>query len=124
MTAVGALSRKQSASAQASVSRPDIAQACGPIGVGGRQLSVDVAEAIGRGPGSCGTARTVMRRFLGTHPGPYSVTNNNDAGMVRFSGRRYDCYVSRPDGEGWDYHCMWSSGNGDQYIDYAAGRRF
>jgi hypothetical protein len=101
--------------------RPPIAKACAAIRAGGRRLRVDITETIGRGPGSCGTARTVMRRFLRRHPTPYSGPNSS---QVRFRGRKYGCYVSRPDGEGWDYHCSWSSTSGGEFVDYGAGRRF
>lgn len=59
----------------------------------------------------CGTAREVMRRFIRTSP---EVMEN---GKIRYRGRKYDCYRSRPDGEGWEYHCGWSNFSGGRYID-------
>lgn len=43
-------------------------------------------------------------------------------GRAHFRGRAYDCYASRPDGEGLDYHC--SDFHNDRLIDFGAGRRF
>jgi hypothetical protein len=100
--------------------RPPIAKACGLIRSGGRRLQVDIAETIGGGPGGCGTARTVMRRFLRRDP-TYDGPNN---ARVKFRGKTYSCYASRPDGEGWDYHCSWSSRSGGRFVGYGAGRRF
>jgi hypothetical protein len=42
-------------------------------------------------------------------------------GHVRYRRRTFDCYKSRADGEGWDYHCMTAA---DAYdVDVGAGRR-
>jgi hypothetical protein len=100
--------------------RPPIAKACGAISVHGDRLQVDITETIGMKARGCDTARHVMRRFVRRSP---SVMEN---GQVRYRGRTYDCYRSRLDGEGWDYHCGWSdhSGNSGRYIDFGAGRRF
>jgi hypothetical protein len=83
-------------------------------------LRVDITETINVKARDCRTARNVMHRFVRTSP---PIMGN---GQVRYRGRAYDCYRSRLDGEGWDYHCNWSNftnGN-DQLIDFGAGRRF
>jgi hypothetical protein len=59
-----------------------------------------------------------MRSWIRTSP---RVMENGD---VSYRGRTYSCYRSRLDGEGWDYHCNWSSDSGRRYIDFGAGRRF
>src|SRR6476646_4202578 len=82
---------------------PSIAKACRGIEVSGRQLRVDITEERGRPRGHCATARAVMRRFLRTNP----VYEGPNGEQIRFGGRIYSCYASRPDGEGWDYHCNW-----------------
>lgn len=106
--------------ASAPASRPDFVKSCRSIKVSGRVLGVDITEVIGRPRGRCATGRTVMRRFL--HTGPvYEGPNSRE---IRFRGRTYDCYASRPDGEGWDYHCNWLKKSGDTFVDYGAGRRF
>jgi hypothetical protein len=99
--------------------RPPIVKACGAISVGGRHMRVDIPEATNMGA-DCSAARTVMRRFVRRLP---PVLGN---GSVRYQGRRFSCYRSRLDGEGWDYHCSWSSysGSATRYIDFGAGRRF
>jgi hypothetical protein len=106
--------------ARASASRPPIAKACGAIQVHGHRLRVDITEVSGIPARGCRAARTVMRRFVRTSP---PVQGN---GQVRFKGRRYDCYRSRLDGEGWDYHCNRSEDRGAKhlFIDFGAGRRF
>jgi hypothetical protein len=100
--------------------RPPIVKACGAIHAKGKRQRVDIAEAHGDVSHSCSAARAVMRRFI-PRSAPYRGPNNTE---VKFEGRTFGCYVSRPDGEGWDYHCMWSSSSGNTYIDYGAGRRF
>ena len=62
-----------------------------------------------------------MHRFLRKAATVYAGPNNT---RVSYGGRTYSCYVSRPDGEGWDYHCGWSAAAGGAFIDYGAGRRF
>jgi hypothetical protein len=100
--------------------RPSIVKACGAIPAKGRHQRVDIDEARGDIPRSCSAARAVMRRFL-RHAGGYDGPN---ASSVAYKGRTYNCYVARPDGEGWDYHCNWFSSSGNSLIDYGAGRRF
>lgn len=100
-------------SVQALGPKPAIHKACGSIRVDGERLRVDISEVIGTNERSCRKARIVMRRF---------VKRNVNAGDVRYDGRSYGCYESRPDGEGWDYHCMWSSDG--RYVGFSAGRRF
>jgi hypothetical protein len=97
--------------------KPPIVKACGGIHVAGKHMRVDIPEAMNMRP-DCSTARTVMRRFVRRSPPPMGD------GSVRYGGRRYSCYRSRPDGEGWDYHCSWSNGSASRYIDFGAGRRF
>ncbi|MBS1862877.1 MAG: hypothetical protein JSS68_14330 [Actinobacteria bacterium] len=104
----------------AAATRPPIVKACGAIHAKGKRQKVDIAEARGDVSHSCSAARAVMRRFI-PHSAPYGGPNNTE---VKFRGRIFGCYVSRPDGEGWNYHPLWSSSSGDTYIDYGAGRRF
>jgi hypothetical protein len=99
---------------------PSIAKACRSIAVSGRQLRVDITEEHGRPRARCATARAVMRRFLRTDP-VYAGPNNE---QIRFGARTYSCYASRPDGEGWDYHCNWLADSGGRFVDFGAGRRF
>jgi hypothetical protein len=111
------------ASAAGSVSvaatRPPIAKACGSIVVHGSRLQVDITEVIGLPARGCPRAKTVMQRFVRTSP---PVMGN---GQVRVGGKTYSCYRSRLDGEGWDYHCNWSSsGSRTRFVDFGAGRRF
>lgn len=100
--------------------RPPIVKACGAIDAKGKHQRVDIDEARGNVPRHCATARAVMRRFL-RHAGSYGGPNSSS---ITYKGRTYGCYVSRPDGEGWAYHCNWFSSSGDSFIDYGAGRRF
>lgn len=100
--------------------RPPIVKSCGAIPAKGERQRVDIAEAHGDVSHSCSAARAVMRRFI-PNSAPYGGPNNTE---VEFEGRTFGCYVSRPDGEGWDYHCIWSSSSGDSFIDFGAGRRF
>ena len=99
--------------------QPPIVKACGAVNVAGKHMRVDVPEATNM-RADCSAARTVMRRFVRRRP---PVLGD---GSVRYQGRTYSCYRSRLDGEGWDYHCGWSSDNGpvSRYIDFGAGRRF
>jgi len=108
------------AASTAAAPRPPIVKACGAIHAKGKRQRVDIDEARGGVPRSCTAARAVMRRFL-RHAGSYGGPNNR---LVTYNERTYGCYVSRPDGEGWDYHCNWSSPSGGAFIDYGAGRRF
>jgi hypothetical protein len=89
---------------------------CGSISVAGRRLRVDIAEGDPLVP--CTTARALMRRFI--------RTGNDDvrAREMRYSGRLYGCYRSRPDGVGWDFHCLWQADRSGRYVDVGAGRRF
>jgi len=101
---------------------PPIFQACGSIRAVGGKLKVDITE-VRRPPRlRCSLARSVMRRFLRRHP-TYGVPGTS-GNVVHFRGRSYDCYASRPDGEGWDYHCNWFSSSGNRFFDFGAGRRF
>lgn len=45
-------------------------------------------------------------------------------GSFHYGARTFECYKSRPDGEGWDYNCDYSRyGSADAYVDVGAGRR-
>src|ERR1051325_10379560 len=66
-------------------------------------MRVDITEVIGLPARGCPRAKKVMRKFINTSP---PVMGD---GQVRVDGRTYSCYRSRLDGEGWDYHCNWSS---------------
>lgn len=104
-----------------------IVKACGKIHARGRVLRVDITEAWGLGSGGaralrrCGTARGVIHRFLRHAQLEYRGPNSS---TVRYRGRRFSCYTSRPDGEGWDFHCNWASSDVSRFVDYGAGRRF
>lgn len=107
--------------AQLAGERPHLEKECGEIRIHGERLRVDIDETIGMKAHNCRTARRVMRKFIRTSP---PVMGD---GLIRDHGRRYDCYRSRPDGEGWEYHCNWSSSSSSasfRFIDYGAGRRF
>jgi hypothetical protein len=88
---------------------PGFVRACGAIKAHARHLRVDIGEGDGSLV-SCAHARRVMRRFLHTRDSEF-----------RMFGRRWSCYKSRPDGQGWDYHCIAGT---DPYVDVAAGRRW
>jgi hypothetical protein len=106
-------------SASASATRPPIAKACGSILVHGSRLRVDITEVIGLPARGCPRAKTVMQKFVRTSP---PVMGD---GQVHVGGKTYSCYRSRLDGEGWDYHCNWSSyGSRTRLIDFGGGRRF
>jgi hypothetical protein len=89
-------------------------KACGSISIRGRTVLVDIAE--GDVLVSCATARAVMRRFI-------PQTTRPGSGDIRYRGRTYGCYKSRPDRVGWDFHCSWSTPSAMQYVDIGAGRR-
>jgi hypothetical protein len=88
-----------------------IQSSCGFIRLRGKQLAVDIAE--GRLPLTCRAARAVISRYLARSFVRY--------GKVRYGKRTFDCYKSRPDGEGWDYLCTFSAA--DAYVDVGGGRR-
>jgi hypothetical protein len=94
--------------------RSRIRRSCGSIRVRGKQVAVDIDE--GRLPLTCDAARAVMSRYLGRRNVRY--------GTVRYGTRTFECYKSRPDGVGWDYHCSYSNYSAaDAYVDVGAGRR-
>jgi hypothetical protein len=91
-----------------------IRRSCGFIQARGKRVAVDIAE--GRLPLTCGAARAVMSRYLARSFVGY--------GTLRYGTRRFDCYKSRPDGEGWDYNCLYAKYSAaDAYVDIGAGRR-
>jgi hypothetical protein len=91
-----------------------IRRSCGFIQARGKRIAVDIAE--GRLPMTCSAARAVMSRYLAGSLASY--------GTLRYGIRRFDCYKSRPDGEGWDYNCLYSKYRAaDAYVDIGAGRR-
>jgi hypothetical protein len=91
-----------------------IRRSCGSIHARRKQVAVDIDE--GRLPLTCDAARAVMRHYLG-----YRVVRY---GSVRYATRTFECYKSRPDGVGWDYHCSYSNYSAaDAYVDIGAGRR-
>ena len=91
-------------------------KACGSISLGGRRLRVDIAGGEPRV--TCATARAVMRRFVAT------AKDDLRARDVRYNGRVWGCYRSRPDGVGWDFHCVGQHAGTGRYVDVGAGRRF
>jgi hypothetical protein len=88
---------------------PGFVRACGSITNHGKRLRIDIGEGDGKLI-SCPHARSVMRRFLRTHQRGF-----------RSYGQEWGCYKSRPDGQGWDYHCL---SIGTRYVDVAGGRRW
>jgi hypothetical protein len=86
----------------------EFVRSCGKITFHGQRVRVDIGEGDGSAV-TCPHARKVMRRFL---HGPRS--------SFRAYGAKWDCYRSRQDHEGWDYHC----GTRTRYVDVAAGRRW
>jgi hypothetical protein len=93
-----------------------IRRSCGFIQARGTHVAVDIAE--GRLPLTCSAARAVMSRYLTRSFVRY--------GTLRFGTQKFECYKSRPDGEGWDFHCNYDnydSSATDAYVDVGAGRR-
>jgi hypothetical protein len=93
-----------------------IRRSCGATRAFGRPVVVDIVE--GRFPLTCGTARTVMSRYLARRFVRY--------GTLRYARLTFECYKARPDGVGWDYHCMYlkdSAAGTATYVDVGAGRR-
>jgi hypothetical protein len=89
---------------------------CGSISVPRRRLRVDIAGGEPRMP--CATVRAVMLRFV------RSARAGLRARDVRHGGRLWSCYRSRPDGVGWDFHCLGQDDRTGRYVDIGAGRRF
>jgi hypothetical protein len=104
-------------------SQPQPVKACGSIAALGKRVTVDIAE--GRLPLACSDARAVMGDYLAmrlrfTHPG--------HVGSILYRKLKFDCYTSRLDGVGWDFHCMHDTGVTSnpfvtQYVDIGGGRR-
>jgi hypothetical protein len=90
-----------------------IQRSCGFIEGRGNRVAVDIAE--GHLPLTCAAARAVMSRYLARSFVRY--------GTVRYGTRRFECYKSRPDGEGWDFNCAYSRSASDAYVDVGGGRR-
>jgi hypothetical protein len=93
-----------------------IRRSCGFIRAHGRPVAVDIAE--GRFPLTCGSARMVMSRYLARRFVRY--------GSLRHARLTFECYEARPDGVGWDYHCMYvndDAAGAAAYVDVGAGRR-
>jgi hypothetical protein len=90
-----------------------IRKSCGLIRVRGRPVAIDIAE--GGKPLTCGVARAVMSRYFARRFVRY--------GTVRYARLVFECYEARPDGVGWDYHCMTSGPAAAAYVDVGAGRR-
>jgi hypothetical protein len=91
-----------------------IRRRCGLIRFLGRPVDVDIVE--GRFPLTCGAARAVMSRYLARRFVRY--------GTVRHARLTFECYESRPDGVGWEFHCMTNSAADEAaYVDVGAGRR-
>jgi hypothetical protein len=109
ITLVACLTLALTSSAAAAARPSGFVRACGAIKADGRHLRVDIGEGDGNVV-TCTHARGVMRRFLHTRDSDF-----------RMFGRKWGCYKSRPDGQGWDYHC--NSGT-RTYVDVAAGRRW
>jgi hypothetical protein len=98
---------------------PPIVKTCGQISTLGRTLDVDIAE--GRMPIKCRRARHVMKVYLARSKGAKGTRR------VKVGSKVWDCYGSRPDGVGWDFHCSWQRVRKpyiENYVDIGAGRRF
>jgi hypothetical protein len=103
--------------------QPQPVKACGSIAVLGKRVTVDIAEGVF--PLACSAARAVMGKYLAmrlrfTHPG--------HVGSVFYRKLKFDCYTSRLDGVGWDFHCMHDTGVTSKpfvtkYVDVGGGRR-
>jgi hypothetical protein len=91
---------------------PHFLQACGRIILKERTIRVDIAEG-NRELVTCPHARKVMRRFISTRRKHFKF------GAY---GKTWECYKSRQDGLGWDYHC--GSDTSRRYVDIGAGRRW
>jgi hypothetical protein len=95
-------------SAQAGKRPSGFVRACGKVKAHRHHLRVDIAEGNGKLI-TCRQARKVMRRFLRTRRTDF-----------RAYGRKWGCYKSRADGQGWGYHCSTE----EPYVDVGAGRRW
>ena len=95
-------------------SRSSFAKDCGYIVVIGKFLRVDeVSTNFPYNQISCVVNRRVMKRYLRRSRG-------KNKHLTIF--HEYHCSKSRPDGQGWEYHCL-ASYRG-YYEDIGAGRRF
>jgi hypothetical protein len=105
-----AIAHNQLAPAKSSKRVPHFLQECGEIMVRGRALRVDIVEG-NRQLVTCLHGRKVMQRFLRTRRHHF---------RSRAYGGAWECYKSRQDGLGWDYHCN----TFPHYVDVGAGRRW
>jgi hypothetical protein len=106
----------------ASYPRPE--RACGSILSGGKPVAVDIDEVGGGMKLSCSAARGVMSRYLAIARRHRWPGGTGSGRRLIYESLRFDCYKSRPDRVGWDYHCNTSNfSNGDRFVDVGAGRR-
>jgi hypothetical protein len=101
-------------------------KACGAIAPLGTSLNVDIDE--GRLPTTCRLARHIMRSYITRIGGGTTDVDGCCTKKIRLGAKVWDCYKSRADGQGWDYHCsrlLNRSGPFNQnFVDVGAGRRF
>jgi hypothetical protein len=122
LTAVAVIAATDAGHATASYPRP--VRPCGTIPNGGKALAVDIDEVGGGMKLSCSVARRVMIRYLAIARRHRWPGGTGSARSLIYTGLRFDCYKSRPDGVGWDYHCNTSNfSKGDRFVDVGAGRR-
>ena len=107
----------------AGASYPRPVRACGSIVDAGRAVRVDIAETGGGMKVSCTVARGVMRRYLAIARRHLWPGGAGSSRRLAYEGVRFDCYKSRPDGVGWDYHCDATQDSAARYVDVGAGRR-
>lgn len=121
LVALSALTVMVSAAIASTSSFPRPLRGCGSITYENKRVAVDFAEGHGRIRISCRVGRGAMRHYLFL---ARSRRWRNQSGRnldFRYEGRLFQCYTSRKDGVGWDYHCGLDGGR--WWVDVAAGRR-
>jgi hypothetical protein len=112
-----------SAASPALATYPKPVRACGSLVAGARVVAVDIDEVGGGFSLTCPVAQQVMRRYLAIarqHAWPGGAWSFR---RIKLQSLGFDCYKSRPDGVGWDYHCNATSPSGRGFADVGAGRR-
>jgi hypothetical protein len=118
-----ALAFEASISTVARASYPPPVRACGSIYYRSNRVAVDLAEVGGGGTLTCSAARGAMALYLRR-----AAVRSWPAGSGRnlsltYAMRKFECYTSRRDGLGWDYHCFTNSRNYAKFVDVGGGRR-
>ena len=103
-----------------------LVKACGVIAPLGEAMKVDIDE--GRLPTTCRQARHIVQTYISNIGGGTTDVDGCCSKKVRLGAKVWDCYKSRADGEGWDYHCSRllnrSGPFNKNFVDVGAGRRF